>query len=184
MIRNHLFAALLLAPAGLAAQDVGPKVGDLAPDFTLPAATMAGVSTKPLTLSSLKGRTVVIAFFPRARTGGCTRQMREYRDRYAELFGSGKDVTLLAISTDPADTLAAWAKDEKFPFAFVSDAGKLAGPLYATLPEGRSYENRVAFVIGKDGRIAKVFRPFREIDATAYTELGEAITASQARTSK
>lgn len=184
MTRLTLLAMLVLAPALLRAQDVGPKVGDLAPDFTLPAATMNGVSSKPVHLAALRGRIVVLAFFPRARTSGCTIQMKAYRDQYAELFGGGKDVTLLAISTDSVGALASWAVDEKFPFTFVSDAGKVAGPLYATLPEGRSAESRVAFVIGKDGKIARIFRPFREIDATAYTELGGAISAAKGSNNK
>ncbi len=52
------------APAG------GPKVGDMAPDFTLPASTKDGVSTLPLKLSELRGQVVVIAFFPKSRTKG------------------------------------------------------------------------------------------------------------------
>lgn len=180
MTRSTLLAVLVLAPTVLLAQDVGPKVGDIAPDFSLPAATMNGVSLQPLQLTDLRGRTVVLAFFPRARTSGCTIQMKAYRDQYADVFGGGKDVTLLAISTDSAAALASWAVDEKFPFTFVSDAGKVAGALYATLPEGRSSESRVVFVIGKDGKIARIFRPFREVDATSYTELGEAITAANA----
>jgi peroxiredoxin Q/BCP len=48
----------------------GPKVGDIAPDFELPAATMTGPSQTPVRLSDLQGQTVVIAFFPKARTGG------------------------------------------------------------------------------------------------------------------
>lgn len=186
MTRTTLLAALLLAPAALIAQatppaaPTGPQVGDMAPDFTLPAATMNGIAANPVKLSSLRGRTVVIAFFPKARTSGCTIQMKAYRDQYAQLFGGGKDVTLLAISTDSAGALASWATDEKFPFTFVSDAGKSAGAAYGTLMEGRPYEMRVAFVIGKDGKIAKIFRPFREVDATSYTELGEAIHAAQA----
>lgn len=180
MNRTALLAATLLLPATLVAQDVGPKVGEMAPDFTLPAATMAGVSAKPMHLSELKGRTVVIAFFPKARTSGCTIQMKAYRDKYADVFNSGKDVTLLAVSTDTPADLASWAMDEKFPFTFVSDADKTAGVAYSTLIEGRPFENRVAFVIGKDGRIAKIFRPFREVDATSYTEMAEAVTAARA----
>lgn len=68
---SALAAVLFSAP--LVAQDApsgGPKVGDLAPDFTLPAATKAGVNPAPLKLSDLQGQTVVIAFFPKARTGG------------------------------------------------------------------------------------------------------------------
>jgi len=60
----------LIAPGAVAAQDGGPKVGDFAPDFTLPAATRDGLRPKPITLSGLRGQTVVLAFFPKARTGG------------------------------------------------------------------------------------------------------------------
>ena len=68
LVRRAVVA--VLAPGSLAAQDGGPKVGDLAPDFTLPAATRDGLRPKPITLSGLRGQTVVLAFFPKARTGG------------------------------------------------------------------------------------------------------------------
>lgn len=168
-----LLLALLLAPLAVSAQ--GPAVGDIAPDFTLPVASQAGVAATPLTLSSLRGKPVVIAFFPRARTSGCTIQMKAYRDRHQELFGS--DVHLLAISTDPAETLAAWAKEEGFPFRFVADQEGVAGRAYGTLPEGRTAESRVLFVIDADGRVVKVMRPFREIDPTAYDDLKAALVA-------
>lgn len=183
-MRHLLWFAALLAAAPVAAQTApapaprGPQVGDVAPDFTLPGATKDGVTGKPVTLSALKGRTVVLAFFPRARTSGCTIQMKAYRDQYATLFGGGKDVTLLAISTDSASALASWAKDEAFPFTFVGDAGFTAGKSYGVIADGRSMASRVLFVIGPDGKIAKVMRPFREVDPTAYTELGEAIAAA------
>ncbi len=67
-----LLAFALASPA--AAQDPapagGPKVGDLAPDFTLPASTQAGVNPTPIRLSELRGQVVVIAFFPKSRTRG------------------------------------------------------------------------------------------------------------------
>lgn len=71
--------ALALAPAGVArAQQpaaapppqTGPKVGEMAPDFTLPGATRYGLLKDPVTLSALKGKTVVLAFFFKARTRG------------------------------------------------------------------------------------------------------------------
>lgn len=72
--RRVLAATFLLAAAGLGAQDApptgDPQVGDLAPDFSLPAATKAGVSQTPVRLSDFRGQTVVLAFFPKARTGG------------------------------------------------------------------------------------------------------------------
>jgi peroxiredoxin Q/BCP len=167
--------AMLALPAVLAAQDAGPVAGTAAPDFRLPTASQTGVGDS-LSLGSLHGKTVVLAFFPKARTSGCTIQMKAYRDRYAELFG-GDDVVLLAISRDTPAELASWAADEKFPFRFVSDENGAAGALYGTLMEGRSYESRVLFVIDPAGTVRTVMRPFREIDPTAYDELRAAVAA-------
>ena len=63
-------AGLLEAQAPVAAPDPGPKVGDVAPDFTLPASTKDGKLAMPVHLAALKGQVVVLAFFPRARTAG------------------------------------------------------------------------------------------------------------------
>lgn len=172
-----LLLALVAAPTLLAAQ--GPSVGEMAPDFTLAVASKAGVAPAPLTLSALRGKPVVIAFFPRARTSGCTIQMKAYRDRFEEIFGS--DVHLLAISTDSPEDLASWAKDEAFPFRFVSDKDGVAGRAYGTLPEGRSAESRVLFVIDAEGTITKIMRPFREIDPTAYDDLKAALVPLRGR---
>jgi peroxiredoxin len=107
--------------------------------------------------------------------------MDAYRDQYATLFHGGKDVVLLAISADPADTLAAWARDAGYPFRFLSDPGGEAGKLYgAWLPEHK-LDNRSLFVVGPDGTIAYKATPFREVDPTAYTELGDALARISGR---
>jgi peroxiredoxin Q/BCP len=159
-----------------AAQDAAaPTVGQVAPDFSLSAATRDGVRAKPVRLSELRGKTVVLAFFPKARTSGCTIQMTAYRDRYAELFHGGTDVVLLAISADPPEAQASWAKEAGFPFAFLSDANGDAGRLYgAWLPEHK-LDKRSLFVVGPDGKISYTQVPFREVDAQAYAELGAAV---------
>lgn len=101
--------------------------------------------------------------------------MDAYRDQYATLFHGGKGVVLLAISADPADTLAAWARDAGFPFTFLSDSRGEAGKLYdAWLPD-HQLDNRSLFVVGPDGRIAYKATPFREVDPQAYTALGAAV---------
>jgi peroxiredoxin Q/BCP len=169
---KFLVAAMMVGATSLAAQGTQPAVGTTAPDFTLPGATSAGVLPKPLQLSSLRGRTVVLAFFPKARTSGCTVQMKTYRDQYATLFGGGKDVTLLAISADADSTLASWAKDEAFPFTFLSDVGGTVGKLYGAFNPKWSMDNRILFVIAPDGKISYVASPFREVDPTSYTLLG------------
>lgn len=173
----RLALALLTIPALLAAQQAGPQPGDPAPDFTRPVASRDGVAGAPLTLSSLRGKTVVLAFFPKARTSGCTIQMRAYRDRYRELFGN--DVQLIAISRDTPEAQASWARDENFPFRFVSDSEGAVGRLYGTLPDENRLESRVAFVIDARGTVRTVMRPFREIDPTAYDSLKMAIQAAR-----
>ena len=101
--------------------------------------------------------------------------MDAYRDQYAQLFKGGKGVTLLAISTDPDTTLASWARDKDYPFMFLSDPDSKVGTLYGAAIPGRKLDNRSLFIVGRDGKIAHVMAPFREVDATAYTQLAEAI---------
>lgn len=158
----------------------GPRVGDLAPDFSLPAATLNGVSQMPVKLSDLRGQTVVIAFYPRARTRGCTVQMQSYRDQFATLFNNGTGVTVLAISTDPVDTIAAWARDEKFPMTFLSDREATVGQLYDVKYPAMNLLRRVLFVIGPDGRVTHVMRPFAELSQDSYVELREAVARARA----
>lgn len=167
---------LLLLPPALAAQ--GPVAGDAAPDITLAIATKDGVRDS-VSLRSLGGKTVVLAFFPKARTSGCTIQMKAYRDQYQRLFGDGTDVVLIAISRDTPEALASWAKDEQFPFWFGSDVDGVAGKAYGTLAEGRQWESRVLFVIDPAGTVRTVMRPFREVDPTAYDELQAAVAAAR-----
>lgn len=102
--------------------------------------------------------------------------MNAYRDQYAQIFGTDGEVVLLAVSVDPADTLAAWARDGQYPFTFLSDPGAETGRKYGAYIErnGNYIDNRTLFVI-RNGRVRHVMAPFREVDPTAYEELGAAI---------
>jgi thioredoxin-dependent peroxiredoxin len=163
-------------PATAAAVSAPLEIGAAAPDFQLPGATRFGVLQNPVRLSDFEGKTVVLAFFPRARTRGCTIQMQSYRDQYAELLHGGRNVVLIAISSDPVEELASWAREEEFPFLFASDANLEIAMRFGAIPRAdASNTNRNLFVVGPDGRIAYRATPFREIDPTAYTELGEAL---------
>ena len=152
--------------------EVGPKVGEIAPDFSLPGATMNGVTKSPVSLSKFKGQTVVVAFFPKARTQGCTAQMTGYRDQWATLFNGGKGVQVIAISMDADTTQANWAKEANLPMTFASDMKGDAGKLYGAYVEGRPMENRLLYVVGADGRITWAAKPFKPMVADSYTELG------------
>jgi peroxiredoxin len=101
--------------------------------------------------------------------------MEAYRDQYARIFNGGRGVVLMAISADPVEELAAWARDADFPFLFASDAGAAVGREYGAFVPGRDLTNRNLFVIGPDGRVAHTITPFREIDPTAYEELADAV---------
>lgn len=171
-------ATALLGVSSLSAQVVagqdGLAVGAMAPDFTVPTVTQAGLTAKPFKLSEHKGETVVLAFFPKARTQGCTVQMESYRDKYADLMNDGKKVTLVGISVDPDTALTSWAKDAKFQFMFGSDVDKAVGAKYGAT-SARGFHQRILYVIAPDGKISYVASPFKQLDAAAYTDLGAAI---------
>jgi thioredoxin-dependent peroxiredoxin len=101
--------------------------------------------------------------------------MNAYRDQYATLFKNGRGVVLIAISADPDTALASWARDSEFPFLFASDTGTAVARRYGALASNPGMTNRNLFVVGPDGKIAYRAVPFREVDASAYKELGEAI---------
>jgi thioredoxin-dependent peroxiredoxin len=181
---NRLLTAItvaaLLAPGMSRAQTAapaaptGPEVGQVAPEFTINVIGKEGAA-RPLALSSLKGQTVVLAFFPRVRTSGCTTQMESYRDKYAELFRSGRQVTLIAISTDPSDAQQAWARDANFPMLFGSDVGGPVGTLYGAFMSANGIDNRYLYVIDPDGKISYAAKPFKQMVDAAYTDLRAAV---------
>lgn len=101
--------------------------------------------------------------------------MNAYRDQYAQLFKGGKNVVLIAISADVDTAQQSWARDAEFPFLFASDTGSAVGKAYGAYAGKYNVDNRTLFIVGPDGKIAWRATPFREIDPTAYTELGTEI---------
>jgi len=101
--------------------------------------------------------------------------MNAYRDQYAQLFKNGRNIVLIAISADVDTALASWARDAEYPYLFASDTGSTVGRAYGAFNAQYKLDNRNLFVVGPDGRIAYRATPFREIDPTAYSELGAAI---------
>ncbi len=102
--------------------------------------------------------------------------MEAYRDQYAKLFNEGRKVVVIGISTDDDTVLANWARELKSPVTFASDPEREAGKSYGVnSPFPLKYEKRVLFVIGPDGKVAHVMRPFRELVQDSYDELGEAV---------
>ena len=102
--------------------------------------------------------------------------MEAYRDQYASIFRGGRGVNVIAISNDSPEELASWAADSDFPVLFATDnAGATADSFGTGLRENGMVQSRSVILVGPDGRVAWTAYRFREIDPTAYEELGEAV---------
>ncbi|HYB28331.1 MAG TPA: thioredoxin-dependent thiol peroxidase [Solirubrobacteraceae bacterium] len=131
--------------------------GATAPDFTLP-----DQHGDPVKLSDLRGQTVVLYFYPKADTPGCTTQACGVRDHRADYDRSG--TVVLGVSPDPVKPIAKF--DEKYGLGFplLSDEDHSVAEAYGVWVEkhryGRTYmgNERTTFVIGPDGTIKDVFR--------------------------
>jgi peroxiredoxin len=99
--------------------------------------------------------------------------MEAYRDQYAKLFNSGRNVVVIAVSVDADTALASWARDLQTPVLFGSDVGQIVGRRYGSIRGG--VDNRNLFVIDPAGRIAKRMTPFNELAQTSYDELEAAV---------
>lgn len=171
--------SLLAGAAPLAAQGGAQApaatylaVGTKAPDVTFTGATRWGTLGQPVKLSDFAGKTVVLAFFPAARTRGCTIQMQTYRDEYQRVFGGGRNVVLIALSKDPADALRSWAYDEDFPFLFGSDPNGDVYRAFGGVPNANNGTfGRTLVVIDPAGNVAELLPRFLEVDPTSYDQL-------------
>jgi thioredoxin-dependent peroxiredoxin len=154
-----------------------PNVGDVAPSFSMPWADASGARATPVSLADLKGKVVVLAFYPKDRTSGCTAEMTKFRDEYASLFGDG--VVVVPVSADSIPSHVSWATDMKFPFALASDVDLATADVYGSHVAGRPMANRTVFVIGKDGRITWRELRFNALSEDAYKSLADAVKAAK-----
>ena len=170
-------SAQMQGTAPAAPAPVTPAVGVLAPDFTAQWADSAGARTAPVSLSQLRGRVVVIAFYPKDRTTGCTAEMTKFTNEYKTLFGD--DVVVLPTSMDSLNSHTSWAKDMHMPFALVSDPDGKVAQMYGSQRAPGSMFSRNTFVIGKDGKIAYAVTRFNALSEDAYAQLAAAIAAAR-----
>jgi thioredoxin-dependent peroxiredoxin len=126
------------------------KIGDHAPDFTAQATNGDTVS-----LRTLRGRPVVIYFFPKAFTMGCTVETRQFRDNYEELKKLGAEV--IGISADRFDSQCRFATDNKLPFPLIGDEDKRVCEAFGVLWPLIKIPQRITFVVDDKGVIQAVF---------------------------
>ena len=132
------------------------KEGDEAPDFT--AATTDGRS---VSLAGFKGKNVVLYFYPRDDTPGCTKEACAFRDEFSAF--KRKDTVVLGVSIDSSKSHAKFAEKYKLPFTLLADEDKQIVEAYGVWGQktflGRKYmgTHRITFLIGPDGRIKKIW---------------------------
>ena len=135
----------------------GVKEGDTAPDFKLPSTT-----GKQVSLRDFRGKQVVLYFYPKDDTPGCTKEACSFRDNLPKF--SKLDAVVLGVSSDSIDSHKKFIDKYSLNFALVSDEGLEAHKLYDTWKlknnYGRTYwgTERSTFVIDGKGKIKKIFR--------------------------
>ena len=141
----------------MAGKTVALKPGDKAPEIKL-----ASDSGEIFQLSRLKGKTVVLYFYPKADTPGCTTEACEFRD---EITGfSGRDSVVVGISPDPVAAQTKFKKKHGLPFTLLADTEHKAAEAYGVWKEksmyGRKYMGveRTTFIVGPDGKVQRVFQ--------------------------
>jgi peroxiredoxin Q/BCP len=132
------------------------KEGDKAPDIQLDSDT-----GEPFNLSSLKGKKVVLYFYPRADTPGCTVEACEFRDSSKKF--AKKNVVIVGISPDAVKAQARFKDKFSLPFILLCDVDKEVAQAYGVYKEKNMYGKKImgiertTYIIDEDGRIAKIF---------------------------
>ncbi len=131
------------------------NVGDKAPDFELP-----DQSGEPVRLSDLRGRRVVLYFYPKADTPGCTTQACGIRDRAGDYEAA--DAVVLGVSPDPVDAVKRFDEKHSLGFTLLADADHRVSESYGVWGEKSMYGKkfmgvtRATFILDEEGNIAHV----------------------------
>jgi thioredoxin-dependent peroxiredoxin len=146
------------APMPAAASASDPLVGQTAPDFTATAQDGTAVH-----IAALSGKQVVVYFYPKDETAGCTKEACSFRDAWTALGKTG--AVLVGVSADTLDSHKAFVAHYKLPFLLVSDPDGSIGKKYGVPFEG--HHQRQTIVIGADGKVRKVYR---KVDVAVHAQ--------------
>lgn len=143
-----------------------PKIGDVAPNFQLPS-----TRGKDMTLKELRGKDVILYFYPKDETPGCTAEACSFRDREADLSKQG--AVILGVSTDSLPSHTRFRDKHKLNFPLLSDQTADVAKMYGAWKEknlsGRRTWGvaRVTYWIGADGRVKKIYK---KVDAAKHAD--------------
>ena len=136
----------------------GIQVGDKAPDFTLPSQTGEQVRLQ----DRLGERVVVLYFYPKDNTSGCTAEACAFRDSYETFTDAGAEV--IGVSSDSADKHAGFASKHRLPFTLLADQGGRVRKAYSVPAVLGFLPGRVTYVIDRTGTVRHVFSSMTNID--------------------
>ena len=139
-----------------------PRVGQVAPDFTLP-----DQSGRPVRLSDYRGlKNVVLYFYPKDYTAGCTAEACAFRDSYEVFKTAGAEV--IGVSMDTAESHQQFAADHRLPFVLLADTDGAVSNLYEVKGLFGLWRKRITFVIDKAGVIRHSFES--QLNATRHID--------------
>lgn len=136
-----------------------PQVGEMAPDFTAPVVGEGMGDGETVRLSGIRGQRVVLVFYPKDDTPGCTTQACELRDGWADLKYRAR---IFGVSIDDVKSHGKFIRKHSLPYPLISDPDKAIVEAYGVWVEKSMYgktfmgTERTTFVIGTDGRIERV----------------------------
>lgn len=160
------------------------QTGTKAPAFTLPSTSGASVS-----LAALKGRKVVLYFYPRDNTPGCTTEACDFRDQHSALQEAG--AVVLGVSSDSLKSHAGFRAKYQLPFELLVDEGSKVASAYGAFGEKLMYGRKVqgtirsTFLIDEQGKLAAVWSPVKvagHVDAVRAALTGASAPAAPAKT--
>src|SRR5580693_1318863 len=135
----------------------GIQVGDKAPDFTLPDQSGEEVSLH----DRLGSHVVVLYFYPKDNTSGCTAEACAFRDSYEVFTDAGAEV--IGVSSDSVDKHAGFAGKHSLPFTLLSDRGGVVRKLYGVPAVFGLIPGRVTYVIDREGTVRQIFNSMTNI---------------------